>query len=136
MSETRFTPGPWKWIGWNYGDFAQDGHEGKLWSEADQCPVLRGTTTEGEDPRVDVVNPFDGHLIAAAPDLYAALEKLTKAVSECHACGAELTPDRGPAHCEDCPSGCECHEEPDCAQLRTIIAEGDAALAKARGEEP
>ncbi len=94
---------------------------------------LAGMAIWGAEYHAELLS--NAHLLAASWDLYRALEKLTKAISECHACGAELLPDSGSAHCIDCPSFCECHEEPDCAQLSAIVMEAYTALAKARGEQ-
>lgn len=66
MTERKWTPGPWKWV------------EGKgTWRgsiEPDVCDFGDDTQyypTEGEPP-----NEANAHLIAAAPDLYDALEAL------------------------------------------------------------
>jgi len=55
MSETKFTPGPWKvTVSENGIDVGVDG--------------LDGETITGW------IEPYDAHLIAAAPDMYAELE--------------------------------------------------------------
>ena len=97
MSDTKFTPGPWvvKSNG-HYFDIGQDyKHACK------EVPVYPtaciGVPHELED---------NAHLIAAAPELYEALESARTWVDDC---GAQ-------------------------AGLQHILDEIDAALAKARGE--
>ena len=57
MSETKFTPGPWKvTVSENGIDVGVDG--------------LDGETITGW------IEPYDAHLIAAAPDMYMVLEEV------------------------------------------------------------
>ena len=90
MSETKWTPGPWR------GGHRCDGH-------------IR-TTVDGE--RVSIAEAYsvaDAHLIAAAPDLYEALYRLTK---DCEIAGL------------DRQAGWDC-----------FIGMANAALSRARGEQ-
>lgn len=61
-------------------------------------------------------------------DLLEALQAIVQGLSNCHFCGAELFSERGAAHCEDCPSGCESHGAPDCPQEYELIAKARAAI--------
>lgn len=61
-----------------------------------------------------------------------ALRDLLAGICTCHYCGAGLIPARGAAHCEDCPSGCESHDAPDCAELEDLVN----AAYEALGEKP
>ncbi len=106
--ETRFTPGPW------------DCHDGKfkgnepveLWIfSADHVHI--GTVISGWD---------DAHLIAAAPDLYAALKEARTDLML--AAGNMDTAAKTDPRWEGCGD-----------ILRKRIKECDAALARARGEE-
>ena len=63
MSETKHTPGPWEWEG------------GELLS--DRFRVLEWTYSG-----IDAYNPADKTLIAAAPDLYAALKRLVDGIND------------------------------------------------------
>lgn len=92
MSDTKWTPGPW---------VAAATSDLMLW-------VARGEPDGEIIAQLDSVNPYDAHLIAAAPDLYEALEDLFK----------ELT-----LGDFDLPSS-----------LKPEIAQAAKALAKARGE--
>jgi hypothetical protein len=72
MSETKFTPGPWVWSGPDYGyeheppeSCASYGLNGP-----NEDDVLSGC---GDCSNI-FYNEADGRLIAAAPDLYEALE--------------------------------------------------------------
>ena len=89
-----FTPGPWKW----------DQHGGLRGKDRNAVinPTLRGDVLSG------VNREADAHLIAAAPDLYAALKYLVKQVDEVE----RSTVIRG----------------------SDIMADARTALAKARGE--
>ena len=91
MSETKFTPGRWVWKYENlYSE--NDGEKDK--------PVL---VTDYEVPERTT---WDSHLIAAAPDLYEALQRLVNV-------SAEIAPD---------------------VQSASVFTDARAALAKARGE--
>ena len=96
MSAPRFTPGPWTYDRCG-AVWATGGEEGDL------APVAQIAT----DPEREV--PENGHLIAAAPDLYAALSSMD-------------------LDCMECPSG----DDTECGRCLTCVARG--SLAKARGE--
>lgn len=116
MSETKFTRGPWyidhdqtplEIIGpaENYRRFGVDG-ERALASVGDDIVY--------EDrPRLEEEDTANAHLIAAAPDLYDALEKLLARYTQLAGCG-------------------------DCGNLvpeeEAEVIASRAALAKARGE--
>lgn len=68
MTETKFTPGPWRLttVHTPFDEYANWYHRieaGEGWSG-------NGFTTGG------IISPADAHLIAAAPELYAALEAI------------------------------------------------------------
>ena len=98
-SEQRHTPGPWRVAegkhGWRFPDVL-----------AFDQPSGRGTYTVVASS----VAPENAHLIASAPDLYAALDSLLAAYSQ-ERIGADGEP-------EPC------------------VVKALAALAKARGEDP
>lgn len=63
MSEAKHTPGPWNFTG--NGVYAAD-----------------GTTVADNEPHYpQALDPCNGHLIAAAPELLEALEELEQLVS-------------------------------------------------------
>ncbi|CAA2139527.1 hypothetical protein [Hyphomicrobium sp. ghe19] len=63
MTDTAFTPGPWKW---DAGDVGQD-------YAVPYCDVY---ADDRDAVIASVSNPDDAPLIAAAPDLYEALKAL------------------------------------------------------------
>jgi hypothetical protein len=85
MNETKFTPGPWKIGAYESGRMAVDG--------------------ANDEEVTGYIDPEDAYLIAAAPDLYEALETVLANAPE-----------------------------PYCAITRAVDAKCRAALAKARGE--
>lgn len=98
MSDTKFTPGPWELS-----------LEVPNWGEGEDDPEFYSVYIGGEAVDVPTDNAkADANLIAAAPDLYAALEAM-------FAIGTTS----------------ECHEGP-CGHKACGLAK--AALAKARGE--
>ena len=71
-------PPPWRWSGWNFGGdhfWGRDDLEGSLIA-ADGQEILRGVTTEGEDPRVIVLNKSSARLIELAPRLLEEVRRL------------------------------------------------------------
>lgn len=120
MSETRFTRGPW-----TIGKLVACQDEGSnCWHtfsyQRDIFPPL------GEAGPVAIVShedPADANLISAAPELYAALEKIFQCVDS----GVLVRNIEGDAR-------------PDWAlralDLVATLKECETALAKARGEEP
>ena len=99
MSEIKFTPGPWLIAGESATFVYALGPEGTnvFWCDVQAAGRERASRDEL------IAN---AHLIAAAPELYEALESARTWVDEC---GAQ-------------------------AGLQAILDEIDAALAKARGE--
>ena len=69
MSETKFTPGPWvvKNDDWGIHVQCKDSVSGLSFAVTPICEVEQEEDTGGID---------DAHLIAAAPDMYEALEAL------------------------------------------------------------
>lgn len=67
MSETKFTPGPWAWGKFNHCDYLAQ-REGR--EEPGETVFKVGVGT------IDWSRPENKTLVAAAPDLYAALELL------------------------------------------------------------
>lgn len=109
MSETKFTPGPW--------DLFEVGNKIKH-----LCPAKDGTSlltvsleyiTDDNEATYfgSVYNPADAHLIAAAPDMYKALERIEPIIEVL----AMFSPD---------------HESSG-----SIAAAVKSAIAKARGEQ-
>lgn len=99
MSSAKFTPGPWS-VG------RRDMGDGKLGRYIDPKrgqPVARVLC----DPRKAAVNDANADLLAASPEMYAALEESVWALS-----GESYDPDR----------------------FEKAIVTARAALAKARGE--
>jgi hypothetical protein len=110
MSETKFTPGPWrKYSGSIYAECQLDEQ-----GTTNQYPLAEVTSDEYHD------DYYDGncHLIAAAPDMYGAIESLLGYI-EAEAIVRTLRP------VSDGPQV----NVPD-KELRLL----QAALAKARGE--
>ncbi len=127
MSEPKFTPGPWRW---DYPEETPDwGDEGPWLRAVDGSVVLEGWGYDAwgivlpgwnfDGYRIErpdggsVPDTPDAALIAAAPDLYAALEA-------CAADLAELAAVFGA-------------KGNDMSQEQSHLDEADAALAKARG---
>ena len=69
MSETKFTPGPWKWDGdvWDY-DYAE---EAPWLIGKDNQIILKG--------EIECANKASAHLIAAAPELYEFIKDYIEA---------------------------------------------------------
>jgi len=92
MSETKFTPGRWQWVG--IGD--------EIYVETEHTKYIASLKQYGYSS--EETQEANAHLIAAAPELYEALEK----------CAEVLQNFVGFSH--------------------PYIKEANAALAKARGE--
>ena len=111
MSETKFTPGPWQYrfktIKDDWGEVRR--HDGRLVAK---CVFGWWTDDELNEHRKNKTDPAaaNASLIAAAPDLYAALKDLDDAF-----CGENRTKE-------------------DRFRSRQAIIAARAALAKARGE--
>lgn len=102
--EPKFTKGPWRWEG--DGDFGSH-----LSSNNGDGDVVRARWGGGSSAELEV-SDGDKHLIAAAPDMYAALEVISSWL-----CAAPLaTPE-------------------DMAQnFKEMLNTADAALSRAPGE--
>ena len=105
MTQSKHTPGPWRWLS-----------PRTLVGDYDRRPVVLtssdgGLECRGDDGLLEYLDPDspDAHLIAAAPELLAALEPLAA---------------------EDCESYCGTTDpDHECA-----LAIARAAIKKARGE--
>lgn len=118
MSEPAWTPGPWEFG--RRSRFKQR-ISGQDW--ANFAGVYVRMAGDGQDYAKGLAN---ARLIAAAPDLYAALKTLREAQEafELSLCDAGVD-----------PSGTDDYRAAQ-AHLVATMAAGDAALAKARGEQP
>lgn len=104
MAETRFTPGPWRALmGMTHRVVWSDGN-GSVCSISRQ---RRENRQVGATARSAEQSAADAHLIAAAPRLYAALDRLSRAFAEA-----------------------------DKFEQLAAMVEAQAALAAARGEQP
>ncbi len=111
MSETRFTPGPWRLDAEEVATVL--GPDGFMTADCLILSVRKGAPT---DKRCRA----NAHLIAAAPDLYAAVKAAVEAYDEMVASlGDDDTSEPAPGSLDS----------PDITLAR-------AALAKARGETP
>lgn len=112
MIETKWTPGPWTWVGGTYGHIAN----------ADGKPlVLHGRSHEAAANR---------NLASAAPELYAALERATVLLK---AAGAVIGDDGDGmdfTHVDNMPTD-NVGFSIDC---ENAVDRASVALAKARGE--
>jgi len=109
MSELKATPGPWEWT---VADRIK-GRDPKTGNPLLVVRLLRSTDKRGNEPACQLARwDADAHLIAAATDLYAALDVL---LADYKAASGEWSWD---------------------VQKRAgaLIAQAEAALAKARGE--
>lgn len=87
MSKPKFTPGPWKWKDDDYSRLISTKPEPDNFSSTgfSFSTVLRPDFTvdgycDDGDPYVDI-SEANANLIAAAPDLYYALDKLFEVVT-------------------------------------------------------
>jgi hypothetical protein len=111
--DTRFTPGPWEWDAGlvppdgpdRYADIFVDGGETIIAMFNDRIPEGRA----------------NAHLISASPDMYEVLEAAIEQVRE------ELN--------YLIEQGTPKEWRGDVYRLSLIVNSGDAALAKARGEQ-
>lgn len=104
MSEPKFTPGPWKF---RRGEFntARENSIGSIRSASATEPAWYIATVE-DAPEAE----SNAYLLEAAPDLYAALAQARRYVELAYECAF-----------------------PDESENERVLAEIDAALAKARG---
>jgi len=70
MSEAKHTPGPWNWDG-NVWQYDEKEEAPWLWGNGEKQRVLSGD--------IHCNTKADARLIAAAPDLLKALERIVKA---------------------------------------------------------
>lgn len=68
MSDTKWTPGPWEWYSSNSYN--------RLGTADDYSVLLYAVTYRDGVAGIEWKNSADAHLIAAAPELYEALEEL------------------------------------------------------------
>jgi hypothetical protein len=86
--ETGFTPGPWR-----VGEY---GIEGAIDERGYSTTVLRALDGhvydeyDSDSATIDIDNPADARLIAAAPELYEALEAIILGISQGHAGAAAI----------------------------------------------
>jgi hypothetical protein len=119
--EPKFTPGPWEWK----DDYQFNEHADHSFSRPEECEnfqagrmklvgqtgrqvVLDAWGAYADDLGLDIKRP-DAHLIAAAPDLYAALDRIQSSYQRIFSGGAERA-------------------------MTETLEEARSALAKARGE--
>lgn len=129
MADTKFTPGPWQ-VGFPDGTGRKKDADFGIYIIAPEIynnpELMRKTTSDGVVVRgasgkhaqtvpQGIWNEADGHLIAAAPELYVALEKAVE----------EL----GFAWKHEAESGGDFADD-----YRLALVNGQAALRKARGE--
>ncbi len=112
MSETKWTPGPWKWEtdGEGVARLRQVGRMGTCPDFDGLDPIVDDGSAGGEYGQTIEPNTPNARLIAAAPELYEALEEFER-VAE-----SVLDPER--------------------AKLDGPLIKARAVLAKARGEFP
>jgi hypothetical protein len=120
MNATKWTAGPWQ-IGSDFTTLAGD-RKTTLWgSDGNQAVTLIQSGLVKWEEQADA----NANLIAAAPELYAALQTMIDYMLESHA--GEL---------ESCHEGDAemAGEAPEACSYCQAIADARAALAKARGE--
>lgn len=117
MPETKFTPGPWDVYDENEGENPPR----PFWCIANDAFHNGGEDDAAFHAAILVGSKEDAHLIAAAPDLYAALEQAIESLETCHACSDPCVNEAHDIR------GCDC---------RSAYAWDNAhdALRKARGE--
>jgi hypothetical protein len=131
----NFTPGPWTWQ--RGGEYEASYLRSK--AAIQRCPdsiefdgndpIHDDGSAGGEyGPSIDIDGP-NAQLIAAAPDLYAALDELLKFGAHDGPCD-NCDPETGEPYDE--AGACDAHW--NACKAREQIAR--AALAKARGEKP
>ncbi|MDR6431027.1 hypothetical protein [Brucella pseudogrignonensis] len=103
MADTKFTPGPWS--------FEVIRH---IWKLGMNAAIAEGyvPTDQAVNDTINGVSDANAHLIAAAPELYEAVEELTAAMKKY---GMDVDGDAPAAH-------------------REMMHKAESALAKARGE--
>lgn len=121
MSETKFTPGPWrKARGGNIGNLVE-GQSGRILHDHDDgyraVATYQGACSSGNYLAQDANRDANGSLIAAAPELYVQLEDARVTLEE----AAKLLVERYPSVANNLVNQCAIR----CADV----------LAKARGEQ-
>ena len=101
MTDTKFTPGSW-----------EVRIEQILPTSKAECFTVATDNFDIVSPMLGIRNEQDANLIAAAPDLYEALEIMLA----------------------DYWEGSECFDKESQAYAKTVINQSRAALTKARGE--
>ena len=105
LEQLGISPSPWKYIGYHYHRNGEYIHLGEVWVKGGKHKIV-----------VDISQP-DASLIAAAPDLYEALQMYQEAFSEIRKSAWFLD--------------ANFHE---IMSLNKVMTAADAALAKAAGE--
>lgn len=125
MSEPKFTPGPWRWEEPDYEKEHRPPDHCASWGlTGPSREVLGGCDNCGNI----IYSEADGHLIAAAPDLYAALDDIASSyikAGEHGTCERGMCKERGRSS-EGVMYELHLHHE----QVSALLA----ALTKARGE--
>jgi hypothetical protein len=88
MMSEKWTPGPWRYRPHQYDDWGiVKGADGRTICQAQD---LRVSEEEKSECRATGADPYaaNAQLIAAAPDLYAALELAKKALTEIRKCSS------------------------------------------------
>ena len=120
MSDTKFTPGPWQYVHIEFltasGHYITTATDNNVFDEKWVAKV-RSVDADCNDFVLTEESVANANLIAAAPDLYAALKGLLDAYTQSDESYCDCREDHG--------EGFPC---PACI--------GRAALAKARGEQP
>lgn len=93
-------------------------------------------STPGTGLHCDQLHGFAREVGSMKDELIKDASALLDAMETCHDCGGTLLIDDGAAHCEDCSSGCEHHDPPDCIGIDVLHARLRRAVNEARTHEP
>lgn len=120
MSDTGFTPGPWKAQEWTGGQYKIAGPFMPRGGTHRRIAML-GSPRSYSNPELDAEILANANLIAAAPDLFEALETLLDQVSIGEDLWAEVEGQLKRARFPVAP-------------LKKAVTQGRATLRKARGQ--
>lgn len=115
MSESKMTPGPWVWRG-KSGSLHRVGDPPYPFGET----VMRPSYEYDSGVDIEFPNKANCHLITAAPDLFEALDQMTKVIE---AAGAQ-----------NLARGVQLGQISWYAKITDALSAAHYALAKARGE--